>query len=182
MEQQRRRLIEILRFINPDFPKVEPIFADEIAKQLDDDVSQAGKSWPATSYGRINLPAPTCFIEARTVVDDHFQDRGVLLQDISNERLLMQRLHGHGLVHPPGAAQVLLLTGFMRVASSGLVEFPGTAFLHLDGSGYLLDDTNHIQISPLPATALNPVSIYHPHLRALATFIPFALFALRVSE
>jgi hypothetical protein len=178
----RPRLAEILGASDPDFPSNATIIADTIASQLDADDTQAGQSWPAASYGTIVLPAPNCFVEARTVVDGQIVDRGLLVGDITQEAPLLQTMHRRGLTHPPGTSQVLALHGFMRVDDSDVILFPGLAFLHLDHQGHLLDDPDQVQLVRLPDEALIEGATYHPHFDVLATLIPFALRALGTAK
>jgi hypothetical protein len=174
----RPRLSDILRAVDPSFPKATALVADTIAEQLDADDSQGGRSWPAASYGVVAPPWPTFFIEARTTVRGQIIDRGMLVQDMTSDPRVMQNLHLHGLARPAGTHWVLGLHGFLRVDASDVILFPGMAFLHLDAQGELLDDTEQVQVVRYPEELLLPDATYHPNLSALATYIPFTLRAI----
>lgn len=173
----RPRLADILRMIDPSFPPATTIVADTIAERIDAD-EWADDHRLSTSYGVVAPPWRSFFVEARTTVGKQVVDRGVLVQDMTRDERIVQNLHLHGLARPAGTHWVLGFHGFLRIDASDLVLFPGMAFLHLDEQGFVLSDTDRVQIVHYPHELLLPDATYHPDLDVLATYLPFTLRAV----
>lgn len=148
------RLFDYLRAQDPGIPDMPVIVADAIARQIDALPDTGGASPPASSYGTVAPPFPEFFIEADTIIPDvGLVQRGVIVKDLSQDWQAGGLRGSVRQAAPPDTHWLLSATGYLRspaVASGRVLGYVGVILVHLDRYGYILDDTNKIQVVSLP--------------------------------
>lgn len=151
------RLFDRVRAADPSVPDMPVIVATAIAEQIDAIPGTEVTSYPAASYGVVAPPFKTFFVEAQTSVEiqgqRHVVDRGMIVTDMS--QIVRERGPVPGTTPPAGTHFYLANYGYLYMKERGLQSYTGAVVLiHLDKEGYILDDTERLQVFPHTSTGL----------------------------
>lgn len=133
------KMIDHLRIAGLNLPPMPVIVADEVARQIDLLPDRLDYSPPASAYGIVAPPFESFFVEATTKFKNAFLTRGAHIR----------------LIEPPYAPEdarwTMGLSGYMRLPDGRLFSYGATVLLNISAEGYVLDDTNALNVMLTPS-------------------------------